>query len=635
MPSFTYTIIQCYETVRKLILNLTERNQSPNKQKNRVLSFDNVNHLSNAFFSREVGIGDNVQVSGWLSPYTYWHLPEAYLPYRFESAYIAYENRQAMKMAPAPALIPVGRIPFQTPDRHLCFLYLSDKRCLDLELSQPKELSIREPRISMLTADDQPWLFNLDTGTANYSPNPLAWIYQFGDTNLAASIQQNPDTTQVILTDPRRVHEIVDVPERCRMIPVWLPKDHPTSGFVKIQGQIRELDHNVLTKLSGLGAPLSERLYSNFYKVGHPAFCIDSQKISNTSTQAIPSPHGIHIVEFFFEDIDTKTIITINDSSITDWLIPCIKDFVIHYEGGYVFPDRWVGKVYGFNGPIYFYKTGTIELSISLSGLFTLQVRTDVFSEDNVFINHWISFFRGFTKRVSNQFTEKFKRSVVHRTTFLTEPSLQITFGPLLDGAAFDQLRTSQSLLKNIRQEIQDIKPTTKLLRIEDIDQFSGVQSVPRSSITSEIENIIRNLNEREELEPLLRYLLVDTTETPHGSTEIADILTTHVTIAGNPKLTAFVNKGKATQKVTAREVTHQITRLRTIPGLNIISLVAVGDIYDDIKRDLLGSAEDAGCDYLIIDRIDIARLFIAAGRICQEHVRMTENGECSVCQQQ
>jgi hypothetical protein len=47
------------------------------------------------------------------------------------------------------------------------------------------------------------------------------------------------------------------------------------------------------------------------------------------------------------------------------------------------------------------------------------------------------------------------------------------------------------------------------------------------------------------------------------------------------------------------------------------MALIAVGHIQDNAQRDFLQMAMDAGCDHLIIDALDCARLLIAYEKIC------------------
>ena len=156
-------------------------------------------------------------------------------------------------------------------------------------------------------------------------------------------------------------------------------------------------------------------------------------------------------------------------------------------------------------------------------------------------------------------------------------------------------------------------------MRLGEIQEFWEVNKISRRAITPKILSRVRDLDEKEEIEPFLREILPDFTETPHTSTEIADILTSHITYSGRAHLTAFVNKGKSSPKVTSKQVAHQIMRLKDIDLLDFIVLLAVGDIQDDIKRDVTFMAEQKAADYMIVDAIDIARLFIAYCKICHK----------------
>lgn len=169
-----------------------------------------------------------------------------------------------------------------------------------------------------------------------------------------------------------------------------------------------------------------------------------------------------------------------------------------------------------------------------------------------------------------------------------------------------------------------------RLIKIQDIDQFFDVVNVPEAAITPEVLEGVRQLDERRELEPMLRQLLWDTADTPHGPTEIADILTSKVRLRGARSVAAFVVKGRSYQKVRARDVAHQVLRLREVPGMDLMVLVAVGDIQDDAQRDFLRVALDADCHYLIIDAADLARLLIAYELVCPKDG--TPYGDEGVC---
>ena len=160
-------------------------------------------------------------------------------------------------------------------------------------------------------------------------------------------------------------------------------------------------------------------------------------------------------------------------------------------------------------------------------------------------------------------------------------------------------------------------RPMGRLIKIQDLDQFYEIVKIPEASITAVLLESVRQLDERRDLEPMLREVLWDTTETPHGPTEIADILTTKVRVRGEQRLAAFVVKGRSFAKVRSKDIVHQIIRLRQLPSLGVMALVAVGHIQDSAQRDFLQMAMDAGCDYLIIEALDCARLLLAYEKIC------------------
>lgn len=169
-----------------------------------------------------------------------------------------------------------------------------------------------------------------------------------------------------------------------------------------------------------------------------------------------------------------------------------------------------------------------------------------------------------------------------------------------------------------------------RLIKIQDIEQFCEVVNIPDAAITPAVLDRVRQLDERRELEPMMREILWDPTETPHGPTEIADILTSKVRIRGERHLAAFVVKGKSFIKVRSEDIAHQVIRLRQLPGLGLMVLIAVGHIQDNAQRDFLQMAMDAGCDHLIIDALDCARLLLAYEKICPlDGTRYGSNGSC------
>jgi hypothetical protein len=169
-----------------------------------------------------------------------------------------------------------------------------------------------------------------------------------------------------------------------------------------------------------------------------------------------------------------------------------------------------------------------------------------------------------------------------------------------------------------------------QLIRVQAIDQFEKILRVPESAISKEILGAVRQLDERRELEPALQQILSDPNETPHGPTEIADIITSRVILNGEKVNAAFILKGKSFQKVKSVDIAHQIMKIRQLPDLGLIVLCAIGDIQDDAHRDFVTGALDAGVNYLILDRLDTARLLLAYEKICPEDgTPFSEEGRC------
>ena len=154
--------------------------------------------------------------------------------------------------------------------------------------------------------------------------------------------------------------------------------------------------------------------------------------------------------------------------------------------------------------------------------------------------------------------------------------------------------------------------------------------SIPNGAVCDAIISNIRKLDEKDEVERFLQEILFDPNETPHGPTEIADILTCNIHVRGKAVLTAAVLKGKAWPKVRSKDITHQFAKLRQIPQLGLMILGAVGDLQDDAIRDFVQTAEDAGTDYMILDAQGLARLFIAYDKICpQDGLPFGDEGAC------
>ncbi|HVL53199.1 MAG TPA: hypothetical protein VM344_02960 [Vitreimonas sp.] len=119
---------------------------------------------------------------------------------------------------------------------------------------------------------------------------------------------------------------------------------------------------------------------------------------------------------------------------------------------------------------------------------------------------------------------------------------------------------------------------------------------------------------------------------TPHGPTEEADIVSAHLNVEGRPVLAGLVIKGKAWRTVKRRDVWHQILRAAQLQGVGLLVVAAVGDIQDDIKRDLAFLGGRLGVDWLLLDRGDLARLLAAYRQLCPNDGTWMSGRPCPVC---
>lgn len=62
------------------------------------------------------------------------------------------------------------------------------------------------------------------------------------------------------------------------------------------------------------------------------------------------------------------------------------------------------------------------------------------------------------------------------------------------------------------------------LIAIEDFDNFKEIRGFPPGTISNELQEAVRNLDEREELEPFIRSILFDSSDTPHGPVEMVAV---------------------------------------------------------------------------------------------------------------
>jgi hypothetical protein len=162
------------------------------------------------------------------------------------------------------------------------------------------------------------------------------------------------------------------------------------------------------------------------------------------------------------------------------------------------------------------------------------------------------------------------------------------------------------------------------------VDNFNFARSIQRADIGAEAIATVRSLDEKVEMEPWLQAILHDTNRTPHGPSEVVDILTHKVTVRGRTGLAAFILKGKSFPTVRPSHVSHQILRLPRIRDLSFAVLAAPGDVLDEVKEQFVAMATQYGWEYCFLDADDLARLFVAFGYICPRDGQRTTGGRCT-----
>ena len=167
------------------------------------------------------------------------------------------------------------------------------------------------------------------------------------------------------------------------------------------------------------------------------------------------------------------------------------------------------------------------------------------------------------------------------------------------------------------------------LVTIDDVDTFREVRDQPASSVISAVLDAVCNLDEREELEPFIRAILADPSDTPHGPAEIADILTHKLTVRRESGLAAFILKGRSFPTVRPKHVSHQIYRIEKIADLRFAVFAASGTVLDAAKEQFCSTASRLDCDYLLLDAVDLGRLFIAYGLLCPRDGNKVHAGRC------
>lgn len=167
------------------------------------------------------------------------------------------------------------------------------------------------------------------------------------------------------------------------------------------------------------------------------------------------------------------------------------------------------------------------------------------------------------------------------------------------------------------------------LVAIDSVDNFRAVRGVTPQSIGDVVVDQVKSLDESDEIEVWVQTILHDTNETPHGPSEIVDILTHKLTIDGKLGNAAFILKGKSFPTVRPKHVSHQIFRLERIKELSTAVLAASGNVLDEVKEEFVSTASRLDLNYLILDAHDLSRLFVAYGYLCPRDGRKIKGGKC------
>lgn len=120
-----------------------------------------------------------------------------------------------------------------------------------------------------------------------------------------------------------------------------------------------------------------------------------------------------------------------------------------------------------------------------------------------------------------------------------------------------------------------------------------------------------------DEIERRIREILKDANLTAHSPVELADILTLNLFV-NNPedlRLSGFIIKGRSFKKVHLNTIAGQLLQVSHSP-IDIVFLVHVHPIDDRALRYFIQECESKQKNYCIINRNDLARIFMAYNMI-------------------
>jgi superfamily II DNA or RNA helicase len=164
---------------------------------------------------------------------------------------------------------------------------------------------------------------------------------------------------------------------------------------------------------------------------------------------------------------------------------------------------------------------------------------------------------------------------------------------------------------------------------IEKYDQFTDLSDFGRTKVSDALLKAVRRLHEVKDLEEIVLRYLTDPNRTPHGPSEIVDILTLQLTYRKRTGAAGFILKGRSFTRISPVDISHQVFRLRQISDLTFAILGHTGNLLDPAREEFVRTAEDLGIDYTIIDATDFARLAVIQGALCPRDARRITDGRC------
>lgn len=165
---------------------------------------------------------------------------------------------------------------------------------------------------------------------------------------------------------------------------------------------------------------------------------------------------------------------------------------------------------------------------------------------------------------------------------------------------------------------------------IDHYDQFDNMRNFSRESVSDILIDAAKGFHESEDLEEMLLTALTDPNRTPHGPSEIVDIMTVQLSHRDTLGVAGIILKGRSFQNVKPKDVSHQIFRLRQVTDLKFAIFGHVGNVLDGVREEFIRTAEDLGVDYTFVDANDFARLSIVQAILCPRDAKRLIRGHCS-----